>query len=730
MTLKKNLPISLYLLLPLLLHAPIWLGSVDFYTGEASDLIPYVYGLKSLIYNTARDAGELPLWNPYILLGQPTVGNIQYALFYPLGILFVLFSFFKALWINQVIHMAIAGYGAYRLAGFAGCGHKGSLVSGLLYMFNGRLLYYIHAGWVGYFYSICWLPLLILVSLKVLQEEDLKYPVYYGLVFAMSLLCGTPQYAFMGYCLFLLQGGWVICFSGGGLQKLALLSRILLSGVMAILLIAVQLFPSAEQAYLSTRQFANPAMSGFHFDWSLPQWFRVLIRPEFLPQDFSWELCIYMGAGGFILALPGLYRLRRQLSFLLVWGVVPMLLSMGAAFPLLDRLIGSLPGIGMLTNPSRYLIFAAIVLCVAAGFGLEALLARGGQSKKVRFAITGSLGVILAAGLVIPPAAPVDTMTNIRLIISLTGFAALSGLYWLRRQSSWKSWLLIGWLVAEPLFIVAPAVLNGYRSVDIQPPQKIIQGLKQFPGPARVAFFQPPNLRDNLVSPLEDWVFTRNRIGRAGGYEPLALQRTLNFLCKMDATDVSISDSFWGFRLFGLGRPRLFNLAGISHILSTEPLAISHLKLVNTAPMTAPDFHGGRWQAQRIFLYENVSVLGPALFMPDNHVGVAYPVALKIDSPNHRQLILDFDVPGTVFLSESFHTGWIALEQGRPLVIQPFMDTFISFQVAAGRHAVDLEFRPKSLQIGMWLTVAGVMLGLCLLSYSGYIRLKGLRSRR
>ena len=118
--LKKPLPILFFILLPLLLHAPIWLGRVDFYTGAASDLIPYVYGLKSLVFNTIRESGELPLWNPYILFGQPTAGNIQYALFYPLGALFIIFSFFKALWISQVVHMAIAGFGAYRLAGWLG----------------------------------------------------------------------------------------------------------------------------------------------------------------------------------------------------------------------------------------------------------------------------------------------------------------------------------------------------------------------------------------------------------------------------------------------------------------------------------------------------------------------------------------------------------------------------------------------------------------------------------
>ena len=46
------------ILLPLLFHAPVWMGLVDFYTGEASDLVPYVYGLKSLIFNSFQVLGS------------------------------------------------------------------------------------------------------------------------------------------------------------------------------------------------------------------------------------------------------------------------------------------------------------------------------------------------------------------------------------------------------------------------------------------------------------------------------------------------------------------------------------------------------------------------------------------------------------------------------------------------------------------------------------------------
>ena len=104
--------LSVFIFLPLAIHEPIWSGHVDFFPSPASDLSPYVYGLKTFQYQSIHQFGELPLWNPHLLLGQPVAGNIQNALFYPLNVLFWIFPFFTALWIGQVLHMALAGYGA------------------------------------------------------------------------------------------------------------------------------------------------------------------------------------------------------------------------------------------------------------------------------------------------------------------------------------------------------------------------------------------------------------------------------------------------------------------------------------------------------------------------------------------------------------------------------------------------------------------------------------------
>jgi len=122
--LKKYYPFLLIIALSVILFSPIWLGVIDFYSGDGSDLIPYVYGSKLLLYQTFQEIREIPLWNPYIIFGQPIVGNLQFALFYPLNVVFLLFSFFKALWVYQSMHMAIAGLGAYSRSIFYSQTHR------------------------------------------------------------------------------------------------------------------------------------------------------------------------------------------------------------------------------------------------------------------------------------------------------------------------------------------------------------------------------------------------------------------------------------------------------------------------------------------------------------------------------------------------------------------------------------------------------------------------------
>ena len=713
--LKKHYPILIIILLSVILFSPIWLGLIDFYSGDGSDLIPYVYGSKLLLYQTFQDIREIPLWNPYIMFGQPIVGNLQFALFYPLNVIFLLFSFFKSLWFYQSVHMAIAGFGAYLLARHTGCKKNGSMVAGCLYMLNGRILYYINAGWLGYYTSICWLPLFVLASILVLERKERHFPIAFGIIFAMTLLSGTPQYAFMGFGLFLIKGIWQIFLPQSREDRLSLMYRLLLSGLISFLLISVQLFPAFEQTYLSSRIYFDNSSSihGFHFGWSMKQWFRILFRPEFLRHDFAWELCAYIGIGGMVLSFLGLFVSRKCFQYALIWGLIPWLFSMGTALPPFDLILKNIPGMAMLTSPSRYFIFSILILCVFAGYGFEYLFDFANRKRYICLFLSAAGFGLLFSGLFILPNTQDTVILNVRYFGAMICFFLLTGLCLWKRNQFIKI-ILICFLIADPILVASNGILTGYHKKDLKPPLKIIQAIKEHPGPVRIGSIQPENLRTYRLTPLGDWIFIQNKIGRAGGYEPLAMLNTLNFLTRLDRT-LPISETMWAFRLFDFARPDLYDLAGITHLITFKPIKNSRLKFKTRDTITMPNFSGGWWREKPVYLYENINVLPRAFFVSEGSKGRIIPVGVKYVSPDRRYIYVHTKQPGTIIISESFHPGWIAIENDKPIPLKPYLNTFISWHVPSGEHEIRLEFAPQSFRLGLRFTQTGLFLILFIL---------------
>lgn len=712
--LKSYYPLLVIVWLAIIVHAPIWLGFFDFYSGDGSDLIPYFYGSKLLLYNSFQQHGEIPLWNHYIMFGQPVVGNIQYALFYPLNFLFLLLPFFKALWIYQTIHMAIAGIGTYLMSKHAGCNRWASTVAGCLYLLSGRMLYYIDAGWFTYFSSICWLPLFVLTSKLTLEKKERYFPVAMGIIFAMTFLAGTPQYALLGFCLFVFQAIGHIVLAKSMNQRVSVIFRMLLAGLISFLLISVQLFPAAEQAHLSSRIFSETPGHGFHFDWSLKQWLRILFRPEILPHDFAWELCAYIGIGGMLLSVLGIFVSKKAFWQVVIWGFVPWLISMGPAFPPFEWAMRIIPGFSMLTNPSRYFIFTILILCVSAGRGLELLFgSQGLQKKSYLFLFATALGLFLT-GLIVSPYSHSAGIVNSRFISMTLVFSFLCALFFWRKTNLLRI-LIICWLLIDPL-LMSTDILKGYHLEDLKPPSKIIGELNNYAQPARIATIQPDDLRDTLLNPFDDWLCIKHGIGRASGYEPLAMLETLQFLTRMDGTG-SISQTMWGFRLWAFARPELYDISGVTHIMTFKPISNPRLSFITQDFITMPHFHGGWWRDKPVYLYENIRVFPRAFFIAEDSRGSVAPISLKYSSANRMHLCFRTNAPGTAIVSESLHPGWIAREQEKTLALQPFLGNFISLKVPSGEHEIVLEFSPQSLRLGLGLTQSGLILILLVLFY-------------
>jgi O-antigen/teichoic acid export membrane protein len=153
----------LLLLLPLLLYAPVALGSktllpVDTlflhepYRAAADDLgvgYPQNHLVADLILENyvwkqflgdAIQNRELPLWDPYIFAGHPFLANGQHSGLYPLSIIFYVLPLWRAYGIFAWLQLGLAGVFAYIFARVLGIRRLGGLIAGITFQFSGYML--------------------------------------------------------------------------------------------------------------------------------------------------------------------------------------------------------------------------------------------------------------------------------------------------------------------------------------------------------------------------------------------------------------------------------------------------------------------------------------------------------------------------------------------------------------------------------------------------------------
>jgi len=114
-------------------------GVAQAYNPLLDDLILENYAWKNFIRESIR-AGEIPLWNPYILAGQPFLAAGQNAALYPPGLVFAFLPLPYAYAVFAVLHYWLAACAMYFLARVLGLRAFAATLSGVIYAFGGFMV--------------------------------------------------------------------------------------------------------------------------------------------------------------------------------------------------------------------------------------------------------------------------------------------------------------------------------------------------------------------------------------------------------------------------------------------------------------------------------------------------------------------------------------------------------------------------------------------------------------
>ncbi len=347
-------------------------------------------------WQAAADAlsnGRIPLWNSDIFMGSPLLANSQMGFFYPLNWpLWLLIETPYAINASILLHIGIAGIGAY----FAGrkalhLGPWASLLTALLFALGGYLTAQVEH--INQVQGLAWLPwYLVVVGYCGAGGQGRRRgrvtvawaSLAFAFLFAMQLLAGHTQTTFIsgvtvavwlvssGLTPFLLRkSDYALHFSfhWKRLKKTAPVALVL-GGLLALLLTAVQLLPTLELIQNSSRAGGLSVNEVLSFSLNPLLLTRTLL-PAYGQPLFS-EYVAFVPITAVLLGTIGAWQWRRWV------GVLPALLLVGmglflalGVFNPANWLVARLPLFNLFRVPARWLVVYTLGIALLAGVGWQ-----------------------------------------------------------------------------------------------------------------------------------------------------------------------------------------------------------------------------------------------------------------------------------------------------------------------------------------------------------------------
>ena len=353
-----------------------------------------------------RALGRLPLWNPYLFGGVPTIEAGSGDILYPASILHFLLPLTSALAWKLILHVYLAGVFMYLAARAFGAARMIALFAGSAYMLSANLVSLVWGGQDGKMYVITLFPAALWLLVTALNRRSWFRFLWLGVV-AGLMVVAHPQLAYYAYLTlagYALVSLWSRRREGG-----AMLAHVLASGMLAAVtavgVAAVVLIPM----YRYLREDSPRAGPGRGFEysasWSLhAEELLSFFVPEFSGTDVQSET--YWGKNPFkhnseyggavvlvlgVAALAGLKGDRRR------WGLgamaaVALLYALGSGTPAFRVLYSVVPGLKNFRAPSLAAFVAVAALTLLATLLLQRALEDGDPRARRAMSIGLAVG--------------------------------------------------------------------------------------------------------------------------------------------------------------------------------------------------------------------------------------------------------------------------------------------------------------------------------------------------
>jgi hypothetical protein len=400
---------AIFLLAALTLMYPMLSGQII----GGSDQINVGYALRNFAATGMQQSGHIPQWNPFIFGGMPLWAVPgHFDVFYPTAWLRWFLSGDRVLVLALFIHLVVAGIAMYTLLRTLRASWSASVVAGLAYELSGILASQLSPGHDGKLFAAALVPFAFVALVRAIRHGRSANFGWFALVVGLVML--TPHYLaayymLVGSALFTL---WLVFLDPERLRNRSPIVPLAMTAVAVAIglgIAAVELLPVQHMVAYTPRAVGGDS-GGYQYasSWGMsPVELMTVILPQFNgvldnywgPNLFK-DHTEYLGALVVTLMVLGLPAARKRglLLPLVGIGVLFMVVAWGGYTPLY-HIWYLLPKMSQFRAPGLAFFMVALVTCVLAGFGVDALLT-GEVKQRSLLTVLGVLGAvaILAAG--------------------------------------------------------------------------------------------------------------------------------------------------------------------------------------------------------------------------------------------------------------------------------------------------------------------------------------------
>lgn len=700
-------------------------------------LFEYVFG--------EFQAGRFPLWNPYENIGQPFAANPTSLVFYP-GIYLAYLGFWVGLTDSASAyamfvagHLLLALLTTYRLTRSLSCSRYAATLAALAYTLGGSVLFQWNN--VPFLIGAAWFPEALRQIGRIVERGRFRYAVYLGVILSLMVLGGDPQSVFhAGIC-----AGVFLLFSLNkhSIRSVALL---LVAGVLAFVLAAVQILPALELGHLSDRTLPRHQDIIYCFSvpyWRLPEYFWPGFGGWQLPvnarwasawrgEDGIWTPSLYMGLTTFLFAtLACLYfrtekircrpHLRRAvLSILILF----LLGSLGKDF-LVYPILLEIPGYDSFRYPGKLTSVSSLMLAILAAWGFDILDKNKEDSKHfiLLYRVSIVLGCFFSICIIlliytghfcVPACSLFGPFVSNKAILGIvtTVFVVLF-LYFAAEifyRTGYFKPLVTILLFADLVFANAWLLTTQQNANDIPTNQgRAISRIDENEAaPPRVYRFPAwyPVTFEKRSSP--------DRLAETIRFERRSLHPRYPLPMKINLVRVRGTMMLEDYRRWIDAITRDIDLHGFDK-------AIDALEEIGVEYIVAP--------GDRDFSVERIDNDA------DDHAEISF---WKLPHPKRREFLqyepnrivfdLSLDEAQTVVLTEQYYPGWKALIAGGEIPIRKVEPCFRAVDLPAGKHRVEMIYAPPWIKTGMIMSISGLLFVAAALFIAGRINRRAPRN--